>query len=163
MREKIFLRSELIQRMTRQRQIILNEVRHSKKHPTADEIYDSVRAKLPRISLGTVYRNLDVLAASGDIVKLELGRTQMRFDGNLDAHYHMTCIRCGRVEDLSFAPSDNPIDILDHVTSNLTKYGVFGHKLEFVGICSACAAKGHRLPENDSPISSEDPVEKKHP
>ncbi|MBW1779528.1 MAG: transcriptional repressor [Deltaproteobacteria bacterium] len=148
------MHTELIQRTTRQRQVILEEVRRSKSHPTADEIYDRVRAQLPRISLGTVYRNLDLLAANGEIVKLTPGRTQMRFDGNLNAHYHMTCIHCGRVEDLPISPSDSPIDILEQMTSHLTKYGVFGHKLEFVGVCSECAANGHRLPES-TPVGSD--------
>jgi len=127
----------------------LEEVKRSKTHPTADEIYERVRGRLPRVSLGTVYRNLDVLVANGDIVKLDPGRTQMRFDGNLEAHYHMTCIHCGRIQDLPLAGSDNPIEILQKMTSLLTKYGVFGHKLEFVGVCSECAAKGHSFPEMD--------------
>ena len=151
--------SEFIQRNTRQRQVILDEVKRSKRHPTADEIYERVRTQLPRISLGTVYRNLDILAASGEIVKLSPGKTQMRFDGNLTAHYHMTCVYCGRVEDLQIAPSDNPVDILEQVTSHLTKYGVFGHKLEFVGVCSDCTAEGRTFPETASMDSDRDAAE----
>lgn len=128
----------------------MEEVKRSKTHPTADEIYERVRGRLPHVSLGTVYRNLDVLVVNGDIVKLDPGRTQMRFDGNLIDHYHMTCIHCGRIEDLPLPASDNPIDILEKMTSHLTKYGVFGHKLEFVGVCSECAAKGLRFPEMDA-------------
>jgi Fur family ferric uptake transcriptional regulator len=143
------LHSDVIQRSTRQRQVILEEVKRSRSHPTADEIYERVRSRLPRVSLGTVYRNLDVLAANGNIVKLAPGRTQMRFDGNLEAHYHMTCIHCGRIEDLALAASENPMDILEKMTSHLTKYGVFGHKLEFVGTCAKCAAKGLTFPGMD--------------
>jgi Fur family ferric uptake transcriptional regulator len=143
------LHSDVIQRSTRQRQVILEEVKRSRSHPTADEIYERVRSRLPRVSLGTVYRNLDVLAANGNIVKLAPGRTQMRFDGNVEAHYHMTCIHCGRIEDLALTASDNPMDILEKMTSHLTKYGVFGHKLEFVGICAECAAKGLGFPGVD--------------
>jgi len=141
--------SDVMQRATRQRQIILEEVKRAMNHPTADEIYDRVRSRLPRISLGTVYRNLDLLAVNGDIVKLTPGRTQMRFDGNLEYHYHMTCIHCGRIEDLPLPASDNPVDILEKMTSHLTKYGVFGHKLEFVGVCAECAAKGLGFPGTD--------------
>jgi len=144
------LHSDVIQRSTRQRQVILEEVKRSKTHPTADEIYERVRSRLPRISLGTVYRNLDLLAANGDIVKLDPGRSQMRFDGNLTPHYHMTCIHCGRIEDLALSGSDNPVDILETMTHRLTKYGVFGHKLEFVGVCAACASKGLGFPGVDS-------------
>jgi len=152
-----------MQRATRQRQIILEEVRRSRTHPTADEIYDRVRSRLPRISLGTVYRNLDVLAANGDIVKLTPGRAQMRFDGNLADHYHMTCVHCGRIEDLSLPASDNPMDILEKMTTHLTKYGVFGHKLEFVGVCADCAAKGLVFPGVDAPEPAEDSHEKRDP
>lgn len=140
------MHSHVIQRSTRQRQVILEEVKRSATHPTADEIYERVRTRLPRVSLGTVYRNLDVLAANGDIVKMAPGQTQMRFDGNLSVHYHMTCIHCGQVEDLPMTPSENPVDILEKMTSLFTKYGVFGHKLEFVGICAECTAKGRRFP-----------------
>ncbi len=154
-----------IQRNTRQRQVILDAVKQSKNHPTADDVYEKVRARLPRVSLGTVYRNLDILAASGDIVRLAPGRTQMRFDGKLEPHYHMTCIHCGRVEDLPMPASDNPVEILEKVTSHLTRYGVFGHKLEFVGVCAECKAKGLEFPEtvlHDDPSDPTDPTDPSH-
>lgn len=133
-------------RATRQRQIILDEVRRAMDHPTADEIYARVRDRLPRVSLGTVYRNLDLLASSGEIVRLTPGRSQMRFDGNLTDHYHMTCVHCGRIEDIPLPPSDNPIELLEKMASYLTKYGVFGHQLEFVGVCPECASRGLGFP-----------------
>ena len=68
-------------RMTRQRRVILEELRKVKTHPSADEIYEIVRKRLPRISLGTVYRNLEILSESGDIQKLEPGCSLKRFDG----------------------------------------------------------------------------------
>jgi Fe2+ or Zn2+ uptake regulation protein len=150
------LHQDVIQRSTRQRQVILEEVKRARNHPTADEIYERVRARLPRVSLGTVYRNLDLLAANGDIVKLVPGRNQMRFDGNLTAHYHMTCVHCGRIEDLHLAESDNPVDILETMTSHFTKYGVFGHKLEFMGVCAECTAKGRGFPGVDAVETEKD-------
>jgi len=155
--------SEVMQRATRQRQIILEEVKGATTHPTADEIYEKVRLRLPRISLGTVYRNLDVLAANGDIVKLTPGRAQMRFDGNMADHFHMTCVHCGRIEDLPLPASDNPMDILEKMTTHLTKYGVFGHKLEFIGICADCAAKGLGFPGVDTSEPAGDSQEKGDP
>ena len=62
--------------MTRQRQIILEELRKVVTHPSADEVYEMVRKRLPRISLGTIYRNLEILSENGDIQKLELGLKQ---------------------------------------------------------------------------------------
>ena len=75
-------------RMARQRAVILEELRKLKSHPTADELYSIVRERLPRISLGTVYRNLDFLADSGEIRRLEAAGSTKRFDGDISNHQH---------------------------------------------------------------------------
>ena len=87
-------------RMTRQRAVILEELRKVKTHPTADELYSIVRERLPRISLGTVYRNLDFLADTGEIRRLEAAGTTKRFDGDISWHQHVRCIHCGRIGDV---------------------------------------------------------------
>ncbi len=69
-------------RMTKQRKIILDVLKNTTSHPTADWIYDQVREVLPNISLGTVYRNLKVLKEMGEIMELDFGSTYSRFDGN---------------------------------------------------------------------------------
>ena len=124
-------------RMTRQRRVILEELRNVNTHPSADEIYEMVRKRLPRISLGTVYRNLEVLSESGDIQKLELGCSLRRFDGIPENHYHIRCTRCDRVVD---APVDFSIDI-EQKLKDETNFKIIGHKLEFIGICPACQKK----------------------
>jgi Fe2+ or Zn2+ uptake regulation protein len=124
--------------MTNQRQVILEEVKNLGSHPTADEIYERVRKRLPRISMGTVYRNLDTLASCGFISKLEPGQSQMRFDGKTNDHYHITCMRCGCIEDAPIAPLQDSLANLENALGNLTKHGIFGHKLEFIGLCSSC-------------------------
>jgi Fur family ferric uptake transcriptional regulator len=134
-------------RMTRQRRVILEEVKKDHSHPTADVIYERVRKRLPRISMGTVYRNLDILASSGLIHKLEPGLPQMRFDGNTHDHYHLTCVRCGKIEDASIEASDDTLEDLENALGHLTKYGIFGHKLEFLGLCRACQEKEAFLPD----------------
>ena len=103
-------------------------------HPSADEVYAMVRKRLPRISLGTVYRNLEILAKSGDIQKLEPGCTLKRFDGKTETHYHLRCIQCDRVVD---APVDIDVTIKYKLKSD-TGFKIIGHKLEFVGICPEC-------------------------
>lgn len=125
-------------RMTHQRQVILEEVRNDHDHPTADEIYEKVRKRLPRISMGTVYRNLDVLTSCGLIRKIEPGRPQMRFDGETAEHYHTICKRCGKVEDAPIEPTDNTLELLEKALGKLTRYGIFGHRLEFIGLCREC-------------------------
>lgn len=134
-------------RMTRQRKVILEEVKKDHSHPTADLIYERVRKRLPRISMGTVYRNLDILASSGLIQKLEPGLSQMRFDGNTHDHYHLTCVRCGKIEDAPIEASDDALENLENALGHLTKYGIFGHRLEFLGLCRACQEKEALLPD----------------
>jgi Fe2+ or Zn2+ uptake regulation protein len=149
----IFLLSkEQKYRMTHQRQVILEEVMKNLDHPTADEIYERVRRRLPRISMGTVYRNLDILASSGLISKLEPGLPQMRFDGKTKDHYHITCMRCGKIEDAYIEPLDDTIESLENTLGHLTKFGIFGHKLEFLGLCILCKEREEELPEGERTI-----------
>ena len=124
-------------RMTRQRKVILEELRKVDTHPSADEVYEMVRKRLPRISLGTVYRNLEILSDSGDIQKLEPGCSLKRFDGNPAEHCHIRCIRCDRIADVPMA-SDLEID-LERVDS--TDFEIVGHRLEFLGLCPRCSDK----------------------
>jgi Fur family ferric uptake transcriptional regulator len=128
--------------MTHQRRVILDEIKGSASHPTADEIYERVKKKLPRISLGTVYRNLDILASIGAITRLDSSQPPMRFEWNTREHYHITCVECGAIEDAPFEPSDDSLLNVENALGNLTKFGIFGHKLEFVGLCSRCRAEG---------------------
>jgi Fur family ferric uptake transcriptional regulator len=126
--------SRQMPRMTRQRQVIIEELRKVKSHPTADEIYRKVRRRLPRISLGTVYRNLEILSACGSVSKLDLAGRQRRFDGDLTPHYHVRCVQCGRVEDVRTEPHTELEKSLTHATG----YRIIGHRLEFIGICPRC-------------------------
>jgi len=126
-------------RMTRQRKVILEELRKVNTHPSADELYEMVRKRLPRVSLGTVYRNLEILSESGNIQKLEPGCSLKRFDGNPSEHCHIRCVSCDRVVDAPMIP-DLEID-LEQVNS--TDYKIIGHRLEFLGLCPQCAHKSN--------------------
>ncbi len=121
-------------RMTRQRRLILQELRKSKSHPTADEIYLMVRDQLPTISLGTVYRNLEILSEIGYILKLEGCGSQRRYDGDTGNHYHIRCLRCGRVDDL---PGDLVLSI-SYDPQGIPGYTVHGHSVVLTGNCTAC-------------------------
>jgi len=87
------------QRMTSQRLKILEYLRSVKTHPTAEMVYAAVKKDLPTISLATVYRNLNLLAEQGKILKLEIGG-EFRFDGDMCSHVHAVCTKCGKLEDL---------------------------------------------------------------
>lgn len=125
-------------RITHQRRVILEEIQKINTHPTADDVYKMVRKRLPRISLGTVYRNLELLSTHGLIQKIGPVSSQMRFDGITKNHYHLRCIYCSSVED---APID-PTESLESTIREKSDYNIIGHKLEFIGICPKCEEKG---------------------
>jgi Fur family transcriptional regulator, ferric uptake regulator len=121
-------------RNTQQRAIILEELNKLKSHPTASELYIIVRSRLPKISLGTVYRNLEFLTEAGVIQKLELSGSESRFDGTAYRHNHIHCMLCGRVDDLIGLPDD---PVVDHAQC-IGGYQVAGYHLEFYGVCPEC-------------------------
>lgn len=123
-------------RLTRQLRVILEALSRVKTHPTADEVYQMAKREMPRISLGTVYRNLEVLTGQGKVLKLDLCGSQMRFDGCVEDHYHIRCSSCGRVDDLEM----KPIARLKALQS-AGGYKVQGHRLEFFGLCPRCKEK----------------------
>jgi len=129
-------------RMTRQRRVILKELRRLNNHPSADELYERVRMHLPRISLGTVYRNLEILTDLGEIQTLELSGSMKRFDGEPKKHYHIRCVNCGRVDDAPIAPLNQIEDEL----YGATVYTIIGHRLEFTGLCPNCSKLSKSMP-----------------
>jgi len=127
-------------RMTTQRKVILEELRKIHTHPSADEIYEVVRLRLPRISLGTVYRNLEVLSELGKVQKLELSGSLKRFDWDTNKHYHIRCLRCNRVEDAPIAP----LKQLEDKLYEATVFEIIGYNLEFTGLCPECSREESR-------------------
>jgi Fur family ferric uptake transcriptional regulator len=148
-----------LHRKTRQRQVILEELQAVTSHPTAVQLHKLVQRRLPRVSLGTVYRNLDLLARLGLIEKKEHSGGEARFDANTAPHDHLRCMYCGRVDDVMSPPLDLPRPEED----DLRGYQLIGHRLEFIGICPRCrqssasrpapAATG--IPGGDSTTSGE--------
>lgn len=121
-------------RMTAQRKVILEELKKLKSHPTAAELCHLVRNRMPRVSLGTVYRNLDILSQQGLVRKLEVGGREMRFDGDISNHHHLRCLGCGKVAD---AEVREPLTLEDSLVST-EGFQVLGHALEFFGFCPDC-------------------------
>jgi len=126
-----------MQRMTKQRRVILEILRSTDIHPTADWIYAKAREIIPDISLGTVYRNLGILKAQGEIAELNYGSTYSRYDGNPHPHYHHVCLECGRIADL-------PMPVRQDLEEEARAKGcgsVLYHRLEFYGLCPQCQRK----------------------
>lgn len=123
-------------RLSRQREAILAELCKVKTHPTADEVYDMVRKIMPRISLGTVYRNLDFLSSRGVVLRIGGAGTQKRFDGNPMPHPHLRCSVCGRVDDL-----EHHLALPELSAEQSMGYGNLRCDVEFVGVCPMCAGE----------------------
>jgi Fur family transcriptional regulator, ferric uptake regulator len=121
-------------RDTRQRRVMLEELRGLTSHPTAAELHEITRRRLPRIGLGTVYRNLELLSREGMIGKLESGSAEARYDGNSEPHHHLHCLHCGRIDDAR-VPLAEPVRPVD---DDFEGYEILGHRLEFFGICPKC-------------------------
>ena len=123
-------------RMTRQKQLVYDILCGSDSHPTADWIYARARVAMPGISLGTVYRNLQVLEAEGSIQELNYGKTHSHFDGRAELHYHFICEDCGSIFDL------DDIVPLDFTCMEGKFPGVVRkHRMEIYGICNVCLNK----------------------
>ncbi|MBI4186147.1 MAG: transcriptional repressor [Chloroflexi bacterium] len=125
-------------RKTKQRDVILRVLLGTASHPTADWIYEQVRKELPHISLGTVYRNLNLLKLEGKILELDLADSLSRFDGYAREHYHFRCERCGHIFDVD-EPADEEID---KRVARSTGFTVSCHRLEFRGLCWDCQPQG---------------------
>lgn len=133
-------------RNTRQREVVLQLIRSTMDHPTAEWVYRRARRRLPRISLGTVYRNLKQLAEAGMIREIQAGGQALRFDGNTGPHHHVRCLGCGRIEDL-----DVPLDTRrEQEAARALDFQVLAHHVEVQGLCPAC-----RPGPADRPTSNE--------
>ena len=122
---------------SKQRDRIFLTLRRTRSHPTAEWIYERVRHDLPKISLGTVYRNLHVLKYQGKIQELDFGEGTRRYDAFTHDHYHFICDECGTVKDLEVPTQP---DINDRVKS-IVPGVVHSHRLDYFGVCSDCIHK----------------------
>ena len=121
-------------RNTAQRRLVLSLVRSRRDHPSADQIYKQARLHDSRISCGTVYRNLNFLAESGDILRLSVPDGPDHFDLRVDDHSHFCCKRCGRVVDAS-------VDALGDMRGS--DFGLPGYRVDrccliLSGLCLDC-------------------------
>jgi Fe2+ or Zn2+ uptake regulation protein len=124
-------------RNTRQRQVVLEQLRASYSHPTASELYQTVREVMPRISLGTVYRNLDILQETGQAIRLSgIVGSEAHYDGRCDPHLHFQCRQCGRIHDLESAwPA-----LEELVGQTIEGHAVMDCQAMLTGNCRECVA-----------------------
>lgn len=123
-----------MKKYSRQRELIEQAVKENLIHPTADDIYRILKPHNQNLSLGTVYRNLMLLAENGRILKLHIPGGSDRFDGNINAHQHFCCNACGRVYDVNLSF----LNELDKRIENETGFQVTLHQLIISGTCKDC-------------------------
>jgi len=122
-------------RMTRQKKVILDILKENMEcHPSADWVYEQAKKLVPDISLGTVYRNLNVLRDMGEILELNYGSTYSRYDGNPENHYHFVCEKCGKLFNVAIPVYQG----LDKMVQDTTGFQVNHHRMEFYGFCNEC-------------------------
>lgn len=121
-------------RYSHQRELILKEVLSRTDHPTAEQICTSLRAVCPRLSLGTVYRDLNTLVAIGKVRRVSIPGEADRFDGELGNHQHMFCRNCRRVISLPIAPEQ-----LESLVMSCPGIKVENYSLTVFGLCEECA------------------------
>lgn len=122
----------MTERLTNQKQFILDYLQNTTIHPTAEEIYLNVKKQLPRISLGTIYRNLENFIETGKI--LEINGPIKRFDGDTSNHQHFICRSCGKVHDIFCK-----IPKMQNFESHIHKIGKMeNYQISFYGKCKKC-------------------------
>lgn len=122
---------------SRQRASIIEYLKNTSSHPTADTVYMHVKQVYPNISLGTVYRNLNLLAELGEAKKISIPGESDRFDGRTDNHYHVICNKCGCVTDLEF-PMEQVKEV-NHLADDHYTGEILSHETIFYGLCPDCS------------------------
>ncbi len=126
---------------SRQRDAIVAFLKTRKDHPTADTVYKEIRNSIPNISLGTVYRNLSLLAEQGEILRLSCDGKMDRFDADVHPHYHFICRHCGCVKDIDIPYADT----FDTMANDAFEGSILSHTLLFEGYCPDCIKTGNDL------------------
>lgn len=127
-------------RKSRQRERILEVLRETDSHPTADWIYRKLKDEIPELSLGTIYRNLKVLMDQGLILKLPFGSTYDRYDGQTAPHSHLICEKCGYVEDIDLPEYAEMKQRIEKMSS----FTVTHHRFDFLGLCKKCRSTSNQ-------------------
>ncbi|CUX26996.1 Fur family transcriptional regulator [Clostridium sp. C105KSO13] len=128
---------------SRQREAIKKYLMATKEHPTADIVYLHVKEEFPNISLGTVYRNLNLLTDIGEALKIPSPDGADRFDGNAAPHNHFFCTECGRVLDLNL--DIKKLEEINTIVSRNFDGKIESSSVTFNGKCSKCVKKSHKI------------------
>lgn len=127
-----------MKRITKQRENIKNGLKAFCTHPTAEELYLTLKVDNPNLSLATVYRTLNKLAELGEIKKIEGLSGQIHYDDNNEEHFHIICQRCSKIKDLS----PDIAESLKKALKNQKEFEIISYDILVKGICKKCKDKG---------------------
>jgi Fur family peroxide stress response transcriptional regulator len=122
-------------RITPQRTAIVEYVLNTEDHPSAEKVYRNVKKKYPMVSLSTVYKTLDLLQQK-NIIKQIVFNGESRFDGHIQEHINLICMKCGKIEDI-----DEDLRELQIKAAKKAKYQIIKSNFELFGFCSICKTK----------------------
>ena len=125
-------------RITRQRVAIYAALSETTSHPTAEDLYRTVKRRHPMMSRNTVYYTLGVLRQAGLVQEVNVGHEVARFDGNVSVHHHLVCLGCGQIVDVM----DDGLNQLAISSRQARGFHVLGHRVEFHGYCADCQQQG---------------------
>lgn len=120
-------------RYSKQRELIYENLKARYDHPTAEAIYADLKKDHPALSLGTVYRNLSLLADTKKIRKLDVGQSIIHYDADLSNHHHFVCNKCHQVYDIYYDDYKFTNDM-----RKLTEHQIEKTDIVFSGICENC-------------------------
>lgn len=123
-----------IVRYSKQREVIKKYLKSVTSHPTAEEVHEALIVEYPNLSLGTVYRNLNLLVDNKEAIKLNTKNNVVRYDGNMLEHYHFTCKKCGCIKDIHI----DKIKEIDNSLSSFDLGEIENYELNFLGVCNKC-------------------------
>jgi Fur family peroxide stress response transcriptional regulator len=121
-------------RKSKQREQILKLLKSTDTHPTANWLFDKLKKDFPNLSLGTIYRNLNILLEQKLIKKIEFGSTFDRFDSNISEHHHFICKKCNSIKDITLPDNKELYDKVNKMVNGKIQT----HRIEFYGICEEC-------------------------
>lgn len=127
--------NEMKYKHSKQRDAIMDVLTNTRSHPTAAWIFDQIKTRFKNLSMGTIYRNLNILVEQGKVKRLDAGSTFDRYEANIGDHYHFICEKCGRVIDV-----DVPFNLSLHdIVGKDIAAEVKSHRMDFYGICAECS------------------------
>jgi len=124
-------------KVTPQRIAVLKVLVGNRTHPGADQIYQEVRKEHPMISLATVYKTLELLRETGQVMELGFSNRSTRYDPQVDPHLNLVCLRCGFIEDVY----ETSLNSLTNVVEDASNFEVHSGRFELYGLCSTCRSE----------------------